>query len=164
MENELVDRSDIKHKINELICNKSRVNILFSNSGLGKSAVLETLLKKDQDTNCSIYVKVDTNNIMDNVACEYEFIGKILNSIKERTYNLSCPKFESIAKFEKFKSAISISLNLGIIGVGVSVPKEYHTHINRVIEAINEIETKINIHIENLEKIDWISLMVRRRR
>ena len=158
MENELVDRSDIKHKINELICNKSRVNILFSNSGLGKSAVLETLLKKDQDTNCSIYVKVDTNNIMDNVACEYEFIGKILNSIKERTYNLSCPKFESIAKFEKFKSAISISLNLGIIGVGVSVPKEYHTHINRVIEAINEIETKINIHIENLEKIDWISL------
>ena len=63
---------------------------------------------------------------MDNVACEYEFIGKILNSIKERTYNLSCPKFESIAKFEKFKSAISISLNLGIIGVGVSVPKEYH--------------------------------------
>ena len=69
MENELVDRSDIKHKINELICNKSRVNILFSNSGLGKSAVLETLLKKDQDTNCSIYVKVDTNNIMDNVAC-----------------------------------------------------------------------------------------------
>ena len=39
-------------------------------------------------------------------------------------------------------------MNLGIIGVGVSVPKEYHTHINRVIEAINEIETKINIKLQ----------------
>lgn len=158
MENELIDRSDIQDRLNELINNNSRVNILFSNSGFGKTSVIETLLEEDQQTNDSIYIKVNTSNIMENVACEYSFIEKILNSIKERVYYLPYSKFESIEKFEKIKSSLSLTLNVGIFGVGVSIPKEYNVYINKIIEIISDINTKINIHIESLEKLDSKSL------
>lgn len=82
-----------------------------------------------------------------------------MDSIKNRVYNLSFSNFETIEKFNEFQSSLSVTLNIGPVGLGVSLPKKYKIYIDSIIDALKQIEGTINIHIENLEKIDNESLI-----
>lgn len=58
----------------------------------------------------------------------------------------------------KNKSNLSLSLNIGPIGIGYTFPQDYKVKIDELIEEIKLINNTIYIHIENIQKIDYSSL------
>lgn len=154
MDNKFINRSKERNNLTNLIEENSRINIIFSNEGFGKTALLEDYLN---NYNSDTYIRVCTDDLFAESAPEYYFITKIISSISEK-FNLNDFENKSKKIWDKQKSNLSISLNIGPIGIGYALPQEYKVRIDDLIKAIKLIDDNIYIHIENIQKIDHSSL------
>lgn len=154
MNDKFINRSSEKRRLTSLIKQESRINIIFSNEGFGKTALLENYLNSlDFDS----YIRVSTEDLFTENAPEFYFITRIITETCEK---LNINKIKNTGKkfWDKQKSNLSISLNIGPIGIGYTFPQEYRAKIDNLIDAIKLIGKNIYIHIENVQKIDYSSL------
>ncbi len=154
MNDKFINRSSEKKHLTSLIQQESRINIIFSNEGFGKTALLEDYLNAlDYDS----YIRVSTDDLFTESAPDFYFITRIITEICEK---INFNKLKNIGNkfWDKQKSNFSISLNIGPIGVGYTLPQEYRIKIDNLIDAIKLIGKNIYIHIENVQKIDYSSL------
>ena len=138
-----------------LIEEKNRINLIFSNRGFGKTALLENLL---DENNSDIYVRVNTNELLSNSAPEFYFISKVISAVNENLCFDRSVRDKSNTIWNKYKSNLSVSFNIGPIGIGYNLPQDYKISIDELIENIKLVNENIYIHIENVQKIDFTSL------
>ncbi len=155
MSNRFINRKLESEYITHLIEQKNRINIIFSNKGLGKTSLLEHLLKQ---INSDMYVRVNTDELLDNSAPEFYFITKVIHAINENLCFKSSVNYKINNFFNKYKSNLSVSVNIGPIGIGYNLPQDYKISIDELIENTKLVNENIYIHIENVQKIDFTSL------
>lgn len=155
MEQQFVNRISETEYITKLIEQKNRVNIIFSNEGFGKTILIEHLLKQIDK---NMYININTDDLLSNNPCDFYFIKKIISAINEQLSFNSSIRSKSKKIWDNNKSNLSLSLNLGPIGIGFSVPQDYKIYIDDLIKNTREINKNIYIHIENIQKIDYTSL------
>lgn len=155
MSNRFINRKLESEYITHLIEQKNRINIIFSNKGLGKTSLLEHLLKQ---INSDMYVRVNTDELLDNSAPEFYFITKVIHAINENLCFKSSVNYKINNFFNKYKSNLSVSVNMGFIGIGCTLPQDHKVSINKLIENIKLFNNNIYIHIEDIQRIDFSSL------
>lgn len=87
-----INRHSEREALSDLINKNTKINIIFSNEGFGKTALLENYLT-EVDSNA--YIKVNTDDLFVDHAHDYYFITKIISSISQKL-NLDFYKKEKV--------------------------------------------------------------------
>ncbi len=154
LENPFINRRNESEYIKELVTQRNRVNIIFSTKGTGKTCLIDYVISK---INKEMYVNINTSELLSQVTPEYYFISKIISSIIKKL-NINSLTNKTLQVFNEHMSNLSISINLGPLGVGYTLPQSYKKSVDMLIEKINSIDEDFYIHIENSQKIDSSSL------
>ena len=154
LENPFINRRNESEYIKELVTQRNRVNIIFSTKGTGKTCLIDYVISK---INKEMYVNINTSELLSQVTPEYYFISKIISSIIKKL-NINSLTNKTLQVFNEHMSNLSVSINLGPLGVGYTLPQNYKKSVDMLIEKINSIDEDFYIHIENSQKIDSSSL------
>lgn len=148
----------INHKkeladINKNIIKDTRVNIVYSFKGVGKSSLIRHAF---ETMNNIYYINVLGDELINKKYAEdFYYIKLIAESV---CANLPISHVKKIgAKLNGGETHINFSLSVFFAGIGFDAPKKYTALQFAIIKAIKPIQNKIYIHIEDMQKIDMPS-------
>ncbi len=151
---DFVNRKKELAHINKSIFNDTRVNIVYSFKGRGKSSLIRHAFETMKNI---YYINVLSDELINKKYAEdFYYIKIIAESV---CANLPINGIKKIsAKLNGSETHVSFSLSAFFAGIGFDAPKKYTTLQSIIIKSIKDIQSKIYIHIEDMQKIDLPSL------
>lgn len=151
---DFINRKKELANINKNIFNDTRVNIVYSFKGRGKSSLIKHAF---ETTNDIYYINVSSDELIGRKYAEdFYYIKLIAESV---CANLPINHIKKInAKLNGGETHVSFSLSAFFAGIGFDAPKKYKALQSIIIKSTKNIQNKIYIHIENMQKIDVPSL------
>jgi len=151
---DFINRKKELTNINKNIFNDTRVNIIYSFKGRGKSSLIRHAFEAINDI---YYINILSDElIIKEYAEDFYYIKLIAESI---CTNLPINHIKKIsAKLNNVETHVSFSLSAFFAGVNFNAPKKYIALQSTIIKSIKNLQSKIYIHIEDMQKIDVPSL------
>lgn len=151
---DFINRKKELANINKNIFNNTRVNIVYSFKGRGKSSLIRHAF---ETTNNIYYINVSSDELIGRKYAEdFYYIKLVAESI---CANLPISHIKKMnAKLNGNEPHVSFSLSAFFASIGFDIPKKYTALQSIIIKSIKNIQSKIYIHIENMQKIDIPSL------
>lgn len=131
-----------------------RANMIYSLRGRGKSYLIAHAFEMRNDI---YYINVSSNELLGKPYAEDYYYLKL---VAEQLCNKLPADFSKkiFSKLDGNAVDISFSLNIFFASIGISSSKKYKILQSAIIRYIKSINSKIYIHIENMQKIDTPSL------
>ncbi len=152
--NDFVNRKKELAILSENISEDTRVTIIYSLHGRGKSTLIEHVLSSVDN---AYYINIPNEELLGKTCVEdFTFIKSIAEILSDK---LQIGIFRKISnKFSDDSLQISFSLTAFFASIGFDAPKKYKALQSSIIKSVKKAKVKIYIHIENMQKIDTPSL------
>ena len=153
---EFVNRREETDKLNDIVNSDFKVSVVYSHEGIGKSCFIENFIKNFLNDK-AIIIKNEELDFGSNIE-KYFFANKIFEEIIKRADKTKISLlWDKISKF--FNVTPSISLPLFSFELDLDINEKFRLYQDLIIKLLEEQKNRIIIYIDNIEKIDYQSII-----